>query len=128
MTKSHLKSAGRRFFSAILFRVKNTSYKGNQTDLHERGTDMEKTLNLYETEKKSSVRLEISLSGKAVVLGLGALGIASGLNYFLKYLVRKYAYKTVYGKLPPEDCCRISPERKKPMGFACEPVSAEESD
>ena len=89
---------------------------------------MEKTLNLYEAEKKSYVRLEICLSGKAVVLGLGALGVASGLNYCLKYLVRKYAYKTVYCKLPPEDCCRISQEKKKPMGFACEPVRSGESD
>lgn len=85
-------------------------------------------MELYQPEKKSYVQLEVRLSGKTVVLGLGALGIASGLNYFLKFLVRKYAYKTVYGKLPEEDCCRIPPEKKKPIGFACEPVRSEQSD
>ena len=89
---------------------------------------MEKTIEVNKPEKKSYVQLEIRLSGKAVVLGLGAIGIASGLNYFLKFLVRKYAYKTVYGKLPEEECCRIPANKKKTMGFACEPVRSEDSD
>ena len=80
------------------------------------------------TEKKSYVQLVIRLSGKAVIMGLGAVGIASGLNYFLKFLVRKYAYKTVYGRLPEEDYCRLPSNKKKPMGFSCEPVRSENSD
>ena len=89
---------------------------------------MEKTIEFNKPEEKSYVQLEIRLSGRAVILGLGALGIASGLNYFLQYLVRKHAYKTVYGRLPEEDDCRIPREKKKPMGFACKPVRSEDSD
>ena len=89
---------------------------------------MEKTIEVNKPEKKSYVQLEIRLSGKAVVLGLGAIGIASGLNYFLKFLVRKYAFKTVYGRLPEEDCCRIPLEKKKPMGFTCESARSENLD
>jgi len=109
------------------FRAKIISFNGNQTEKHERGTNMERTIEFNKPEEKSYVQLEIRLSGRAVVLGLGALGIASGLNYFLQYLVRKYAYKTVYGRLPEEDC-RIPREKKKPMGFSCEPVRSEDSD
>ena len=89
---------------------------------------MEKTIDFYKPEKKSHIQIEICLSGKAVVLGLGAVGAATGLNYFLKFLVRKFAYKTVYGRLPHEEDCGILKERKKPIGFACEPVQSEKSD
>ena len=86
---------------------------------------MKKSKAIFKPKNKSYVQLKIGLSGKTIVLGMGLLGIASGLNYFLKYLVRKYAYKTVYGKLPPEECCRDSREKKKTIGFACEPISSE---
>lgn len=88
---------------------------------------MEKTIEFCKPEKQSYVKVEIRLSGRAVLVGLGAVGVATGLNYFLKFLVRNFAYKTVYGRLPEEDC-RIPREKKKPMGFACEPVRSEDSD
>ena len=87
---------------------------------------MEKIIEFSKPEKKSYVQLEIRLSGKAVVLGVGALGVASGLNYFLKYLVRKYAFKTVYDRLPEEECKAIK-EKKMPMGFCYGPIRSEDA-
>ena len=83
---------------------------------------MEKIFEFCKPESKSYVQIEIRLSGKAILLGLGALGTATGLNYFLRFMVRKLAYKIMYGRLPKEEDCRILKERKKPIGFVCEPV------
>lgn len=89
---------------------------------------MEKTIEFYKPEKQSYVKVEIRLSVRAVLVGLGAVGAATGLNYFLKFLVRNFAYKTVYGRLPEEADYRLVKKKKKPMGFACAPVRSEDSD
>ena len=108
--------------------MKIFSFNGNRIKEHEKENQYKKTIDFYRAEQKNYVKLEIHMSGKAVALVLGAVSAATGLNYFLKFLVRKLVNNTVYGRLPEEEDCILLKKEKKPMGFACEPGLSEKSD